>query len=88
MKTKAKHNFHLPLPLEIYEKLRDQSEKQSTPATVLARTAIVEWLEQQEKAEIDNQIRSFAQSMAGTDCDLDEALEEAAVELLLETGED
>lgn len=88
MKTKTTHNFHLPLPREIYSRLREASKRRSLPATVLARTAIDEWLKQQEKEELDRRIEAYARGMAGTECDLDEDLESAAVEHLLEMEEE
>ena len=85
MKTKTTHNFHLPLPRETYRRLREASKRRSQPTTVLARAAIDEWLKQQEKEERDRQIAEYAREMAGTEADLNEALESAAVDHLLET---
>lgn len=87
MKTKTNHNFHLPLPGEIYGRLREMSRKRSEPATILARIAIDEWLKQQEKKDLDQQIESYAREMAGTEQDLDQKLESTAVEHLLESEE-
>jgi len=84
MKTKTTHNFHLPLPKETYSKLREVSKRRSLPATVLARDAINQWLEKVEKEELDHQIEAFAQAAAESDTDLDETLESAAVEHLLD----
>ena len=74
MNTKATHNFHVPLPEKMYRRLRTLSRRRSEPATVLARTAIEEWLRQQEKEERARAIESYARRMAGTEFDLDDAL--------------
>lgn len=85
MKSKATHNFHLPLPRETYRRLRELSKRRSMPATKMARDAINQWLEQQEKEERDRQIETYAQAVAGTDADIDETLEAASIEHLMET---
>lgn len=74
-------NFHVPLPDEIYVKLRDEARRQRRPATELAREAIAGWLEQERRRAIHDAISAYAAKQAGT-ADLDEALEaEAAGEL-------
>ena len=37
-------NFHLPLPEQTYNQLREQAERAGAPATILARQAIDCWL--------------------------------------------
>lgn len=86
MEDSTLHNFHVPLPEEIYSKLREEAERSKRPATALARQAIEDWLRQREKAALSDAIAAYAAEHAGGDVDLDKELEAAAVEHLLEEG--
>jgi hypothetical protein len=83
MKT-IQHNFHVPLPEDLYRLLRAEAERRQQPATVLARHAIAWWLEQCEQEALHDQIRAYAEQHAGTEADFDADLEQATVEHLLE----
>jgi len=87
MKT-VRHNFHVPLPDELYHLLRAEADRMRQPATVVARNAIAWWLRQRQKAALHDSIRAYAEHHAGTDVDLDQDLEQAAVEHLLVGEED
>ncbi|HPZ10649.1 MAG TPA: hypothetical protein PL110_21345 [Candidatus Eremiobacteraeota bacterium] len=84
MKTKKMHNFHVPLPDDIYTKLRDEALRNNQPATELARYAIKLWLRAREKATLHKALSEFATEYAGTDLDLDENLEALSIEYLLD----
>jgi len=77
-------NFHVPLPEEIYQQLRAETRRQNKPATQLARLAIESWLKQQQESALNDEIRRYAEQMAGTPADLDSALEAATIEHLLQ----
>lgn len=77
-------NFHLPLPDEVYDDLKIEAERSRIPATSMARQAIQAWLAARKKAARNRAIRAYAVKMAGTDFDLDPALERATLEVLLE----
>jgi hypothetical protein len=79
-------NFHLPLPEETYTSLRAEAERAQVPATTLAREAIDLWLRQQARRARHDAIAAYAAEMAGTDLDLDHALESAGIEHLVKTG--
>jgi hypothetical protein len=81
-------NFHLPLPEQTYFQLRAEAERTQVPATVLAREAIDVWLEQQMRLARHAAIASYATEMAGSDFDLDPALEAAGIEHLLKNGKE
>lgn len=83
MPEMVKKNLHVPLPPELHSALKQQSEQLSIPATSLAREAIEEWLERRRRAEVAEQIREYAEAVAGTKDDLDEALAVAGEEELL-----
>jgi len=78
-------NFHLPLPDETYLELKTEAHRSHMPATSLARHAIQAWLRVRKKAARRQAITAYASKMAGTEFDLDPALEKASLELLLES---
>jgi predicted transcriptional regulator len=75
-------NFHLPLPEDTYQALREAAVAVKRPATVVAREAIEEWLRERQKAVLREAIAAYAVEHAGTVADLDPALEGAGVEAL------
>jgi hypothetical protein len=79
-------NFHLPLPEHTYSQLRAESERTQVPATTLAREAIDLWLRQQLRRTRHDAIAAYAEEMAGTNLDLDAALESAGIEHMVKTG--
>jgi hypothetical protein len=76
-------NFHLPLPERTYTELRTEAQHAQLPTTTLAREAIELWLRAKKKAARHREIATYAAAMAGTELDLDVALESAAVEFQL-----
>ena len=79
-------NFHLPLPEQIYIRLRAEAERTQVPATTLAREALDGWLRQQSRKARHDAILAYATEMAGTHLDLDTDLESAGIEHLVRTG--
>jgi len=88
MKRNSIRNFHVPLSEELYNQLRAEAERSQQSATALARYAIAWWLQQRQKAALDESIRAYAAQGAGTPADVDQALEAAAVDHLLDEEED
>jgi hypothetical protein len=80
-------NFHLPLPEQTYIELRAEAERTKVPATTLAREAIDLWLRHQKRAARHSAISSYAAEMAGSGFDLDEDLESAGIQHLIDTGQ-
>ena len=74
MPTRA-YNFHLPLPQELHEMLRAESEASGEPATNLAREALGDWLKRRKRERRHAEIAAFAAEHAGTSFDLDPDLE-------------
>lgn len=81
--SRANYNFHLPLPPEIHELLRQEVESSGQPATSLAREALRDWLVRRKRQRLHDEIAAFAEAYAGTDLDLDEDLERAGIEAIL-----
>jgi len=81
-------NFHVPLPANLYERLRREARRSGVPATEIAREGIYEVLRRRQKAAVHEHIRKYASSMAGTLADLDEDLEAAAMGLLRDVEEE
>jgi predicted transcriptional regulator len=75
-------NFHLPLPDDIYQALREQAAALEQPATVVAREAIEAWLREHRKTVLREAIAAYAAEHAGTAADLDPALEKAGLAVL------
>jgi len=88
MKKNLLRNFHVPLSDELYKQLRAEAERSQQAATALARYAIAWWLQQRQKAALDESIRAYAAQGAGTPADVDQALEAASVDHLLDAEED
>jgi predicted DNA-binding protein len=82
MKTAAIHNFHIPLPEQLYTRLREAAKRQHRPATQMAKQAVEYWLEEQEKLLLHEEIASYAAHAAGSVEDLDTQLEAASLEHL------
>ena len=77
------HNFHLPLPETLYNRLREEARRSHQPATTVAREALAHWLAQTQKTAISDAIAVYAKKHAGTAADLDETLEASSIEHLL-----
>ena len=75
-------NFHVPLPEELYDRLRVLSRDRGRPATVLVRDAVAEWIDRAEQERIAQEIAEYAAAEAGGPNDLDEALERASLDHL------
>lgn len=80
--SRTTYNFHLPLPPEIHEMLREEVESSGQPATTLAREALRDWLVQKKRQRLHEQIAAFADAYAGTDLDLDKDFERAGLEAI------
>lgn len=74
----ARKNFHVPLPPETYDALREEAEARGIPATTLVREAVEGWIDDQKAKRLRDEIAAYALEMAGTSADLDPALEVAA----------
>jgi len=83
MALRASVNFHLPLPPELHEELREEAERSGQPATTVAREALRSALAQRKRQRLHAEIAAFAAEHGGSDLDLDEALERAGIETIL-----
>lgn len=77
------HNFHVPLPSDIYQQIKIEAKKNNKTATELVRLAIRSWLKQRKKATLFKAISEYASQNATSSFDLDESLEKEAVEYLV-----
>jgi plasmid stability protein len=83
MATSTMFNFHLPLPEDLHETLKEEAARSGQPATSLAREVLADWLAQRKKQRLYEEIAAFAKAEAGTDLDLDEELEQAGIASLM-----
>lgn len=77
----GKKNLHVPLPTEVHQELKAQAQRVGEPATVLARRAIEDRVRALKREQIADEITAYADAMAGTEFDLDPALEAAGLEV-------
>jgi hypothetical protein len=74
------HNFHVPLPKDVYQALRTEAEQSKQPATTLAREAIESWLRERERQARRQAVAAYAKEVAGTKDDFDKDLEASSLE--------
>lgn len=74
----ARRNFHVPLPSETYDALREEAEARGIPATTIVREAVEGWIDEQRTKRLRDEIAAYAVEVAGTGSDLDPELEAAA----------
>lgn len=84
MRAHAQYNFHLPLPADLHEMLRQEVEQSGQAATILAREALREWLRERRRRRLSAEIAAYAEAVAGTVDDLDTELEEAGIQAVAE----
>ena len=82
MKAATIHNFHIPLPEQLYTRLKEVAKRRHRPATQMAKQAVEYWLEEQEKLVLHEEIASYAANAAGSSEDLDPQFETASMEHL------
>lgn len=82
MTARALRNLHVPLPATLHDRLRAVATRSKRPATSLAREAIEAWVDERERQAVHEAIATYATEMAGGPADLDEDLEQAAIEQL------
>ncbi|HET6386329.1 MAG TPA: hypothetical protein VFJ58_23295 [Armatimonadota bacterium] len=73
-------NFHVPLPENLYEKLQSEAGRVHEPATVVARQAIENWIEQRKTTALHESIAAYAAEHGGTAVDLNPDMEAATIE--------
>ncbi len=75
MKRSAVRNFHVPLPDDLYNKLREEAGRSGSPATEIAKRAIEVLLEKRQRAALSEAIALYAAKQAATASDLDVSFE-------------
>lgn len=81
-------NFHLPLPENLYDSLKEMSRQLNMSITKIAKQTLEKSVRQWEKEIRHQQIVQFAEQFGGTEYDLDPALENASIESLTDNGDD
>ena len=82
-RSQETYNFHVPLPRELYRRLRQEAEQAQRPATAIVREAVQQWLKNREREALHQAMADYVARMAGTAADLDEDFEAAAIALWL-----
>ena len=78
----SRRNLHVPLDEALYRRLRNEAVRTGRPATELARNAIEAALRERQRFLLHESIAAYAEAVAGTEADLDPALERAGAEHL------
>jgi hypothetical protein len=78
-------HIHLPLTEEVHAALMDEAQRRNQPATALAREAVERLIFDAKRQATESELEAYIRVEAGGPHDLDEALERAGVEHLLET---
>ncbi len=86
MTRSTKKNLHVPLDASLHERLVAQAQRVRSPVTTVAREAIEAWTVEQERRAQHEAIQAYAEAMAGSGADLDEALEEVAARECLDAA--
>lgn len=81
-------NLHVPLSGELHGALRDTAARLGRPATAIAREGIERYLRELRKQAVDAALEAWANEVAGSEMDLDPALESAATEFLRQSTQD
>jgi predicted transcriptional regulator len=76
----VKKNLHVTLSHELDAELEVQARRLGMPATVIARAAIDAWVVRKRRERVAEEISSYADAVAGTEFDLDEAFEAGGIE--------
>jgi len=84
MKSQPSYNFHLPLPPDLHDLLRQEVAQSGRAATALAREALGEWLRERRRRRLAAEIAAYAEATAGSADDLDPDLEEAGIQAIAE----
>lgn len=77
-------HIHLPLAEEVHAALMNEAQRRGKSATTLAREAVEHLLLEARRQALETELEAYIQAEAGGPHDLDEALEAAGVEFLLE----
>jgi predicted DNA-binding protein len=78
--TVNKQNFHVPLPTDVYERLKLEAQHLQRPATEVAREAIEVELLKLEAQRVYAEIRAYAEEMGGSVEDIDPLWQTASLE--------
>ena len=74
--------FHLPLPDELHDALREEATAERRPATEIVRDALSGWIQARKRQRLADEIERFALAEAGTGMVLDADIAEAGIESL------
>jgi hypothetical protein len=82
MRSATPKNLHVPLPPGLYRALRAVADEEGRAATQVAREAIAQFVLARRKRDIEDELRAYVATAAGSPDDLDGALVAATVEHL------
>ena len=74
--------MELPLDSNVWDLLQDEAVKSGQPAVSLVSHVVAEWVRERHRQRVAQEIAEFAAAHAGSDLDLDQELESAALQTL------
>ena len=74
----------LPLDADVWGLLQDEATKSGQPAVSLVSHVVGEWVRERHRQRVAQEIAEFAAAHAGSNLDLDQELESAALQNILE----
>jgi hypothetical protein len=77
--TSATKNFHLPLPVALYNELRIAAREVDQPATRFAQELMRAGLDEWRRTRRRQEIAAYARQVAGSSEDLDPELERTGI---------
>lgn len=75
MGAMPRKSFHVSLLPETYDALREEAAARGIPATRIVKKAGEAWIDDQKAERLRKEIAAYALEMAGTDADLNPALD-------------
>lgn len=76
--------LELPLESDVWGLLQVEAARMGRPAVSLVSDVVVNWVRERQRQRVAQEIAEFAAANAGSELDLDPALEAAALEVLSE----
>ena len=74
--------MELPIDSDVWGLLQDEAERSGQPAVSLVSNVVANWVHERHRQRVAQEIAEFAAANAGSELDLDQDLESAALQTL------
>ena len=79
--------MELPIDSDVWGLLQDEAARSGQPAVSLVSNVVANWVHERHRQRVAQEIAAFAAAHAGSELDLDQDLESAALQTLNEAGQ-